>query len=129
MRVWLNPAQMAAYHLMPQEVMAAIQDKNLEAAPGKFGESSKQAFEYIIKYKGKLNQPKDYEDIVIRANPDGSMLRLKDVARVEFGAYTYGNYTRTNGKPGVNIASFQLAGSNSDEIQTAIGELMKKVKK
>ena len=129
MRVWLNPAQMAAYHLMPQEVMAAIQDKNLEAAPGKFGESSKQSFEYIIKYKGKLNQPKDYEDIVIRANPDGSMLRLKDVARVEFGAYTYGNYTRTNGKPGVNIASFQLAGSNSDEIQTAIGELMKKVKK
>jgi HAE1 family hydrophobic/amphiphilic exporter-1 len=129
MRVWLNPGQMAAYHLMPQDVMAAIQDKNLEAAPGKFGESSKESFEYIIKYKGKLNQPKDYEDIVIRANPDGSMLRLKDVARVEFGAYTYGNYTRTNGKPGVNIASFQLAGSNSDEIQTAIGELMKKVKK
>jgi len=129
MRIWLNPAQMSAYNLVPAEVMAAIQDKNLEAAPGKLGESSKESFEYIIKYKGKLNQPGDYENIVIRANPDGSMLRLKDVARVEFGAYTYGNYTRTNGKPGVNIASFQLAGSNSNEIQIAIAELMKKVSK
>ncbi|MEO5892964.1 MAG: efflux RND transporter permease subunit [Ferruginibacter sp.] len=129
MRVWLNPSQMASYRLTPQEVTAAIQDKNLEAAPGKFGESSKESFEYVIKYKGKLSQPEDYENIVIRSNPDGSMLHLKDVARVEFGAYTYGNYTHTNGKPGVNIASFQLAGSNSSEIQIAIAELMKKVQK
>lgn len=129
MRVWLKPAQMSTYRLTPQEVMAAIQDKNLEAAPGKFGESSKESFEYVIKYKGKLSRPEDYENIVIRSNSDGSMLRLKDVARVEFGSYTYGNYTHTNGKPGVNIASFQLAGSNSNEIQIAIGELMKKAQK
>lgn len=129
MRVWLKPAQMASYNVTPQEVTSAIQDKSLEAAPGKLGESSKESFEYIIKYKGKLSEQADYENIVIRSNADGSMLRLKDVARVEFGAYTYGNYTRTNGKPGVNIASFQLAGSNSNEIQIAIGELMKKVKK
>jgi HAE1 family hydrophobic/amphiphilic exporter-1 len=129
MRVWLNPSQMAAYNLTPKEVMAAIQDKNLEAAPGKFGESSKESFEYVIKYKGKLNESSEYENIVIRSNADGSMLRLKDVARVEFGAYTYGNYTRVNGKPGVNIASFQLAGSNSNEIQIAIAALMKKVQK
>lgn len=129
MRVWLNPSQMASYNLTPAEVMASIQDKNLEAAPGKFGESSNEAFEYVIKYKGKRNQPEDYENIVVKANADGSMLRLKDVARIEFGAYTYGNYTRVNGKPGINIAAMQLAGSNSNEIQTAIAKLMEKASK
>jgi HAE1 family hydrophobic/amphiphilic exporter-1 len=129
MRVWLNPSQMAAYHITPQEVMTSIQDKNLEAAPGKFGESSKESFEYIIKYKGKLNRPEDYENIILRSNADGSMLRLKDVARIEFGAYTYGNYTRVNGKPGVNIASMQLSGSNANEIQIAIAKLMEETSK
>ncbi len=104
MRVWLNPNQMAAYNLTPKEVIASIQDKSLEAAPGKFGESSAESFEYVIKYKGKLNKPIDYENIVIRSNSDGSMLRLKDVAKIELGAYTYGNYTRVDGKPGINIA-------------------------
>ncbi len=129
MRVWLNPTQMAAYNLTPKEVMASIQDKSLEAAPGKFGESSAEAFEYVIKYKGKLNKPEDYENIVIRSNADGSMLRLKDVARIELGSYTYGNYTRVDGKPGINIAMFQLAGSNSNEIQIAAAKLMDKVAK
>jgi len=129
MRVWLKPAQLAAYNITPNEVMAAIQDKSLEAAPGKFGESSTEAFEYVIKYKGKLNKPIDYENIVIRSNADGSMLRLKDVARVELGAYTYGNYTRVDGKPGINIALFQLAGSNANEIQVAVAKLMEKASK
>ncbi|HTN16871.1 MAG TPA: efflux RND transporter permease subunit [Chitinophagaceae bacterium] len=129
MRVWLNPAQMAAYGLTPKEVMAAIQDKSLEAAPGRFGESSSESFEYVIKYKGKLTKPLDYENIVIRSNSNGSMLRLKDVARVELGAYTYGNFTRVDGKPGVNMAMFQLAGSNSNEIQIAVDKLMQKVSK
>lgn len=129
MRVWLNPAQMAAYGLTPKEVMGSIQDKSLEAAPGKFGENSSESFEYVIKYKGKLNKPEEYENIVIRSNPDGSMLRLKDVARVELGAYTYGNFTRVNGKPGVNIAMFQLAGSNANEIQIAVAKLMEKASK
>ena len=129
MRIWLNPGQLSTYSLTPKEVIAAIQDKNLEAAPGKFGESSTEAFEYIIKYKGKLNKPEDYQNIVLRANNDGSVLRLKDVAKIELGAYTYGNYTRVNGKPGVNIASMQLAGSNASEIQIAIADLMKKVSK
>ena len=126
MRVWLNPSQMATYNLTPKDVIAAIQDKNLEAAPGKFGESSKESFEYVIKYKGKLNEPADYGNIVIKSNDDGSMLRLKDVAKIEFGAYTYGNYTRVNGKPGVNIATMQLSGSNSNEIQIAVAKLMEK---
>lgn len=129
MRVWLKPSQMASYNVTPREVTAAIQDKNLEAAPGKFGENSTQSFEYVIKYKGKLNKPTDYENIIIRTNPDGSMLRLKDVARVEFGAYTYGNFTRVNGKPGVNIAVMQLPGSNANDIQIAVDELMQKASK
>jgi HAE1 family hydrophobic/amphiphilic exporter-1 len=129
MRVWLNPSQMAAYQLTPKEVMAAIQDKSLEAAPGKFGESSTASFEYVIKYKGKLNKPADYENIAVKSNADGSILRLKDVAMVEFGTYTYGNFTRVNGKPGINIAVMQLSGSNSNEIQIAIDKLMQKASK
>ncbi len=129
MRVWLNPAQMAAYQLTPNDVMAAIQDKSLEAAPGKLGESSKASFEYVIKYKGKLNKPADYENIAVKNNPDGSVLRLKDVAKVEFGTYTYSNFTRVNGKPGINIAVMQLSGSNSSDIQIAVDKLMKKASK
>ncbi|MCE7053450.1 efflux RND transporter permease subunit [Algoriphagus sp. AGSA1] len=129
MRVWLDPSQMAAYNLTPAEVTAAIQDKSLEAAPGKLGESSDVAFEYVVKYKGKLNKPEDYENLVVRANPDGTVLRLKDVARIEFGAYSYTNFTRVDEKQGVNIAAFQIAGSNSSEIQIAISELMKKAEK
>jgi len=129
MRVWLNPGQMASYNISPQEVMAAIQDKNLEAAPGKFGENSPESFEYVIKYKGKLNKPSDYENIIVRTNTDGTMLHLKDVARIEFGAYTYGNFTRVNGKPGVNIAVMQLPGSNANDIQIAVDKLMEKASK
>ena len=103
MRVWLNPTQMAGYNVTPNEVIAAIQDKNLEAAPGRFGEQSQEAFEYIIKYKGKFNKSEDYENIIIRANADGSVLRLKDVARVKFEAFTYNGITRVNGKPAINI--------------------------
>src|SRR6201999_167343 len=86
MRIWLNPNRMATYHLSTQDVLAAINDQNLEAAPGKFGEGSNGAYEYVIKYDGKLNKTADYENFVIRANSDGSFLRLKDVARVEFGS-------------------------------------------
>lgn len=129
MRIWLNPSQLATYNLTPDEVTAAIQDKNVEAAPGKFGESSNESFEYVIKYKGKLNKASDYENIIIRSNADGSILRLKDIATVELGSYTYGSSTKVNGKPGINIGTMQLAGSNANEIQVAIDELMQKVSK
>lgn len=129
MRVWLNPAQMAAYNLTPTEVISTIKDKNLEAAPGRFGESSTNSFEYIIKYKGKLNKPTDYENIIIRSNTDGSFLRLKDVARIEFGSYSYSSLTRINSKSGLNIGIQQLSGSNANEIQIAIMDFMEKAKK
>jgi len=126
MRVWLNPAQLASYNLTPQEVMAAVQDQNIEAAPGRFGQSSKEAFEYVIKYKGKLTKPEEYGNIVIRSNEDGSVLRLKDVARVELGSYTYGSANLVNGKQGITIGVLQTAGSNANDIQISINELMAK---
>ncbi|WP_295769905.1 efflux RND transporter permease subunit [uncultured Mucilaginibacter sp.] len=129
MRVWLNPTQMAAYKITPAEVMAAIQDKNLEAAPGKLGERSNEAFEYVIKYKGKLNKPDEYENIAIRANADGSILHLKDVARVELGAYSYSSMSHLNGNDGVAVGVIQLAGSNANEIQIAVDKLMEKAAK
>ncbi|MFH6988874.1 efflux RND transporter permease subunit [Flavobacterium collinsii] len=129
MRVWLNPTQMSTYKVTPNEIMGAIQDKSLEAAPGKFGERSTEVFEYVIKYKGKLTKPEEYENIAIRSNADGSVLRLKDVARVELGAYSYNSLTRLNGKKGVVIGIIQLAGSNSNDIQIAINKLMVKASK
>jgi len=129
MRVWLNPGQMAAYKITPAEVMAAIQDKSLEAAPGKLGERSNEVFEYVIKYKGKLTKPEEYENIAIRANADGSVLHLKDVARVELGAYSYTSLTRLNGHIGIAIGIIQLAGSNANEIQIAVDKLMEKASK
>ncbi|SDH21197.1 efflux RND transporter permease subunit [Chitinophaga filiformis] len=126
MRIWLRPDRLAANNLSPQDVLTAIREQNLEAAPGRFGESSKEAFEYVIKYKGKRNQNAQYEDIVLKANADGSLLRLKDVARVEFGSFTYSSDTHVNGKYGIGIAIYQTAGSNANEIQTQVNELMKK---
>ncbi|MBW4891006.1 efflux RND transporter permease subunit [Mucilaginibacter sp. HMF5004] len=129
MRVWLNPGQMTDHKITPAEVMAAIQDKNIEAAPGKFGERSKEVFEYVIKYKGKLTKPEEYDNIAIRANPDGSVLHLKDVARVELGAYSYTSISHLNGHDGIAIGVVQLAGSNANEIQIAVDKLMEKASK
>jgi len=129
MRVWLNPSQMAAYKITPAEVSAAIQDKNLEAAPGRLGQNSEEAFEYVIKYKGKLSKPEEYENIPIRANSDGSVLRLKNVARVELGSYSYSSANHLNGHEGVFIGIIQRAGSNANEIQIAIDKVMEKAAK
>ena len=129
MRVWLKPAQMETYHITPADITAAIQDKSLEAAPGRFGDRSDESFEYVIKYKGKLNKPEDYENIPIKGNTDGSILRLKDVARIEFGSYDYSTNQRLNGHVGVGIVVIQLAGSNSNEIQIAVNKLMDKASK
>jgi HAE1 family hydrophobic/amphiphilic exporter-1 len=129
MRVWLKPAQMETYHVSPADITAAIQDKSLEAAPGRFGDRSNESFEYVIKYKGKLNKPEEYGNIPIKANADGSILRLKDVARIEFGSYNYFTNQRFNGHVGVGMLVIQLAGSNSNDIQIAINKLMEKASK
>lgn len=118
MRIWLKPDRLAANNLSPQDVTNAIREQSIEAAPGRFGESSKEVFEYVLKYKGKLSQNEDYENIIVKANGDGSVLRLKDVARVEFGSYTYSSNSILNGGPTSGFAIFQTAGSNANDILT-----------
>jgi len=125
MRIWLKPDRLAAYKLSPQDVTAAIRDQSLEAAPGRFGEGSKEVFEYVLKYKGKLNKNEDYENIIIKANNDGSLIRLKDLARVEFGSYTYSSDARLNGHATSGVAVLQAAGSNANDILTEAGKLVK----
>ncbi|HED30143.1 MAG TPA: efflux RND transporter permease subunit [Prosthecochloris aestuarii] len=124
MRIWLDPATMAAYNLSPQEVMAAVQAQNVEAAPGRFGEGSESALELIMRYKGKLKTPEEYGNIIIRSNEDGSLLRLDDVARVELGSYSYAVNAEANGKASVTMAIYQAAGSNSNDIQVALKEVL-----
>lgn len=126
MRVWLMPDRLTANNLSPQDVLNAIREQNLEAAPGRFGQSSTASFEYVIKYKGKLSENQDYENIILKAGEDGSVIRLKDVARVEFGAFTYSANTMIAGKPGIGIAIFQTAGSNANDILTSVDEVLKK---
>ena len=125
MRIWLKPDRLTANNLTPQDVTNAIKDQNLEAAPGRFGQSSTQTFEYVLKYKGKLNQNEDYENIIIKATPDGSFIRLKDVARVEFGAFTYSANSRLNGNATSGFAIFQTAGSNANDILTEAEKQLK----
>jgi HAE1 family hydrophobic/amphiphilic exporter-1 len=125
MRIWLKPDRLASNNLSVQEVLAAIQDQNVEAAPGRFGEGSSASFEYILKYKGKLSQNKDYEDIIIKTGADGSVIKLNDIARVEFGAFTYGSNSLIQGYRGTGLGIFQTAGSNANDILIAIDEVMK----
>ncbi len=127
MRIWLRPKQMTAYKVTPQEVAAAIQSQNLEAAPGSFGENSSQALQYVMKYKGKNRYPGEYENMVIRSNPDGSLLKLGDIARVEFGAYRYTVNTKANGDPAVVLAVFQAPGSNANKVEIGLRKALEKV--
>ena len=126
MRIWLKPDRLMAYNLSPIEVTDAIKDQSLEAAPGRLGQSSKETFEYVLKYKGKLNKNEDYENIIVKSNSDGSVIRLKDVARVEFGSYTYSSNGKWNGYPTSGVAVYQVAGSNANDILTQAQELIKK---
>lgn len=120
MRIWLKPDRLIANNLSPQDVLNAIKDQNLEAAPGRLGQNSPESFEYVIKYKGKRSKNEDYENMVVKANTDGSLLRLKDVARVEFGAYTYISSNKLNGKPTSGFGVLQTPGSNANQILTEL---------
>lgn len=116
MRIWLKPDVMATYGLTPYDVNAALADQNVEAAPGKFGENGGQSFQYIMRYKGRLVEPKEFENIVIKANINGNVLRLKDIARVELGALTYSIKTKAAGMPGLTFAVYQTPGSNATQV-------------
>ncbi|MGC4102946.1 efflux RND transporter permease subunit [Ferruginibacter sp.] len=129
MRIWLKPDRLAAYDLSAQDVLASIKEQNLEAAPGKFGEGSKESFEYVIKYKGKLSQNEDYENIILKSNNDGSTIRLKDVARVELGSFNYSAEAKVDKGPSTGILIYQTAGSNANDILTEVNTIMERVNK
>src|SRR6185295_14617957 len=131
MRVWLKPDRMLAYKISADDVMKALDEQSLEASPGKTGESSgkrSQAFEYVLKYPGRFNNSKSYENIILRANPDGQLLRLKDVADIEFGSTYYDLYSKLNGRPSAAIQIKQSYGSNASQVIENIKAKMKEIK-
>ena len=115
MRIWLKPDVMAQYNLVPSDISGVLAEQNIEAAPGQFGERGNQTFQYTIRYKGRLQQTEEFEDIVVKALPNGEVLRLGDVARIELGrlAYTFDN--TVNGHKAVTCIVFQMAGTNATE--------------
>lgn len=116
MRIWLKPDIMAQYKLMPSDISAALAEQNIEAAPGQFGEQGNQSFQYVLRYKGRLTDEKEFEDIILRASSDGEILRLGDVADVELGRLTYSFQNKLNGHYGSSAIIFQSAGSNATEV-------------
>lgn len=116
MRIWLKPDVMAQYQLMPTDITAALAEQNIEAAPGQFGERGDQSYQYIMRYKGRLVTPEEFENIVIRTNPNGEVLYLKDVAELELGRVDYGFSNKTNGQPAASAMIFQTAGSNATQV-------------
>ena len=116
MRIWLKPEVMKQYSLMPSDISAALADQNIEAAPGAFGEQSDVAYEYVMRYKGRLKTPEEYGNILISTNTEGQTLRLKDVAKIELGGLQYSVSMRHDGKPSVVGMVQQVAGSNANQI-------------
>lgn len=116
LRIWLKPDAMAAYSLVPSDVMALLAEQNIEAAPGQFGESGKQTFQYTLKYKGRLQTVEEFENIIIRATENGEVLKMGEIARVELGAVNYGGSSRTNGAQSIGVAIAQTSGSNAQEV-------------
>lgn len=131
MRIWLKPDRMLAYKISSEEVMKALDEQSLEASPGKTGESSgkrSQAFEYVLKYPGRFSTKEGYENIVLRASSNGELLRLKDVAEIEFGSSMYDLYSNLNGRPSAAIVLKQSYGSNASQVIKDVKAKLKEIK-
>ena len=115
MRIWLKPDVMAQYKLIPNDVAAALAEQNIEAAPGQFGERGNQSFQYTIRYKGRLQQPEEFENIVIKALENGEVLRMKDIADIELGRLSYNFNNTVNGHKAVSCIVYQMAGTNATQ--------------
>lgn len=116
MRMWLDPVKMHDLGLMPSDIVGALAEQNIEAAPGKFGEQSDQQYEYSMKYTGRLKTPEEFGEMIIKTDDMGHILRVKDVANVEMGALYYTVESKINGKPGLMIMVTQRSGSNATQI-------------
>ena len=129
MRIWLKPDVMAQYKLIPSDITAVLGEQNIEAATGSFGEQSDLTFQYTMKYKGRRVTPEEFSEMVIKSLPNGEVLRLKDVARVEMGDESYAYQSHVNGQPGAMAMVFQTAGTNATEIVNNIDELLDDARK
>ena len=132
MRVWLNPVKMAAYKISTEDVVQSLKQQNIEAAPGKVGESSgkaEQSLQYVVKYAGKYNTKEQYENVVIKRDFQGELLRLKDVAEIEFGSLDYDVLSKENGKPSAAIVLKQRPGSNASDVIQNIKSKMDELQK
>ena len=127
LRIWLDPGKMSKYGLMPADIRTALDEQNLESPTGTLGAESDNTFRYILSYRGRYEDVADYENFVIKANDDGTLLRLKDVARVELGARTYEYIGRVNGHVGTLCTIAQTSGSNANEVIKQIDELMEEL--
>lgn len=131
MRVWLKPDRLLSYNISTEEIIASLRAQNIEAAPGVTGENSgkdRQAKQYVLKYTGKFNTPDQYRNLVLRAGNDGSILRLKDLADVEFGTVSYDMVSKTDGRPSASIMIKQRPGSNAQEVIETIKAKMEELK-
>ena len=129
MRIWLDPEKMAEYKLVPTDIAGILAEQNIEAAPGSIGERENQTFQYTLRYKGRLQEISEFENLVIRSNPDGPVLRVKDVARVELGRMVYSFSGKVNGNPAVTAIVMQTAGSNATQIIQDIEKLLDECRK
>ena len=142
LRIWMKPELMAQYGVIPDDITASLAEQNLESPAGQLGEKPVNGthgdgvdnyYQYTLKYKGRLKELSEFEDIVIRANADGTILRLKDIADVELGAISYSFHGEANGHPGVTFLCFQLAGANAketnDRVSAKLDELSKDLPK
>ena len=129
MRIWLDPQKMAEYHLMPADITSVLAEQNIEAAPGSIGERENQTFQYTLRYRGRLSEAPEFENMVIRSNPDGTLIRVKDVAKVELGRSTYAFSGKVNGHTAVSSLIMQVAGSNATQIVQDIETLLKECEK
>ena len=127
MRVWLKPDVMAQYKLIPSDVTAALAEQNIESATGTLGENSQNTFQYTMKYRGRHQTPEEFGEIVLRSKPDGTLLRLKDIADIELGSESYAYKGYTNGHPGVSTMIFQTAGSNATQVVNDVNALLDEV--
>ena len=120
MRIWLQPDKMKQYGLIPSDITGVLAEQNIEAAPGKFGENSKMAYEYTLRYKGRLSTPIEYQNIVIKSKTTGETLHLKDVAKIELGSLMYNVHLDNDGQPACMGMVQQIAGSNATQIATDV---------
>ena len=127
MRVWLKPDVMAQYKLIPSDVTAALAEQNIESATGTLGENSDNTFQYTMKYRGRMQTPEEFGQVVIRSDADGNVLRLKDIADIELGRESYAFKGYTNGHPGVSAMVFQTAGSNATQVVNDVNALLDEI--